>query len=157
MKMNEGIRRLPAGGWIDAATGSAVGLRHGRGPRVIFAADRGDCADCGAYIDRLVSYLGEIQGWGGRAAIVVSDAARAERLVGSVPAGVQVMIETDEGSGVKPPALLIADEWGEVHFIAEAVADHALPDAQEIVEWVRFIATHCPECEQAEGEWRSVR
>ena len=51
---------------------------------------------------------------------------------------------------------MIADEWGEVYSVADAGAGHRFPGAPEIIEWVRFLAIQCPECEGPEGEWKTV-
>ncbi len=58
-----------------------------------------------------------------------------------------VVITRDALPGLPAPAVLIADRWGEI--IAVSCADRIatlLPIA-EILEWLRFVAHACPECE----------
>jgi hypothetical protein len=143
---------------VDATTGSAVPLRSGRGPRAIFVAHSSDCAGCRAYIAQLAEHQPAIAEWGGRVSVVVCEvASHAALLYGSAPADIQVLADPDADIDAEPAAVVIADEWGEVYFAGAAVANHALPEMREVIEWVRYIAIQCPECEQAEGEWRSVR
>lgn len=123
---------------VDARTGARVDLRTGRGPRVIFVTHDTACAGCAAWLERLEAERAAFADWGGRLTVVIDDADARVAL------------------GVTAAALLIVDEWGEVFFTAEGGAGHALPDSTEVIEWIRFIAVQCPECEQPEGEWRSV-
>jgi hypothetical protein len=44
-------------------------------------------------------------------------------------------------------AAVVADPWGEVRFRHHGGAAHDLPDPAELVDWARFIAIQCPECE----------
>lgn len=44
-------------------------------------------------------------------------------------------------------AVLVADPWGEVRFRHVAEAAHDLPEPAELVDWARFVAIQCPECE----------
>ena len=56
-----------------------------------------------------------------------------------------VVITTDRVKDVSAPSVIVADRWGEVqhrrHF---SVAEP--PDVEELLSWVRFIQTQCPEC-----------
>lgn len=51
------------------------------------------------------------------------------------------------------PSVVIVDRYGQVWFESET----ELPDAREIEEWTKFLATQCPECgvpdEPGYGEW----
>ena len=62
-----------------------------------------------------------------------------------------VVVTADPVAGVQPPAVIVADRWGEIAFSAHAPAAAGLPDADEILEWLRFVEMKCPECE---GETR---
>lgn len=146
--------RVTLTGAVDSRTGAEVDVRRGRGPRVLFLPHSADCDECRAYAAGLEARSEEISEWGGRTSIVLG--AAADAAADAFPARMQLLRDVTTTAGVKPAAVIIADEWGEVQFSIEAVADHALPDMTEVVEWVRFISIHCPECEQPEGEWRSV-
>lgn len=56
---------------------------------------------------------------------------------------------------VAPPAppdeapahrLLIVDRYGQVYWTGEALSADELPNAAELTEWFKFLATSCPEC-----------
>ena len=49
--------------------------------------------------------------------------------------------------GVRAPAVVIADQWGEVHETREAGGEHRFPTETEIEDWLRYLAIQCPECE----------
>jgi hypothetical protein len=115
------------------------------------------CAECRDFILQLAAGADSIIEWGGRASIVVSDSLNhAIELHKSISGVFQVLADPDGNSKLEPPALIIADEWGEIYFMTEPGREHAFPTRNEIVEWVRFIAIQCPECEQPEGAWRTI-
>ena len=47
--------------------------------------------------------------------------------------------------GLVAPAVLIADRWGEIIFVARAPA--ALPDPDVLLDWAEYLEQRCPECE----------
>jgi len=47
---------------------------------------------------------------------------------------------------VEVSALVVADWWGEVH-VATAIRTAGLPPPDELLEWLDYIETRCPECE----------
>lgn len=108
-------------------------LRGIRGPLVLIVVHSVQCEGCRDYVRALSTYSVPITEWTGR-------------IVVAVPGEL----------AVAPPAVVIADEWGEVYAVLRGAADHALPSAAEIGEWVRFLAIQCPECESPEGAWRTV-
>ncbi len=59
-----------------------------------------------------------------------------------------VLSATDEQArqayGVKQGAVFIADRWGEVYFVA-TIPPERLPGVAEILDWLRFINSQCPE------------
>jgi hypothetical protein len=73
------------------------------------------------------------------------DAQLAERLA-ELP-DTALVITTAEVPGLPPPAVLIADRWGEIVHVASATRTRELPDADEIADWISHIRTRCPECE----------
>lgn len=149
-------RRVQLTGATDAMTGAVVHVRRGRGPRVLFLPHYAACPECRAWIAALAAHSAAIKEWGGHANIVLHE--ECEHVTASeFPEQIQVLCDAGETLGAAPAAVIIADEWGEIYFAAEAITDHALPDPTEVVEWVRFISIHCPECEQPEGEWRSMQ
>jgi hypothetical protein len=49
--------------------------------------------------------------------------------------------------GVRPPAVVIADRWGEVHYAASPDSVAGLPTVAELIEWLRYVQMQCPECQ----------
>lgn len=57
------------------------------------------------------------------------------------------VMTTDRIQGIAPPAVVIADKWGEIQHIAGAASAADLPRPEELIEWLRWVQMHCPECE----------
>lgn len=57
------------------------------------------------------------------------------------------VITRDRVDSLPPPAVLIADRWGEIVMTDSARDVASLPKADDLVEWARFVAHACPECE----------
>jgi hypothetical protein len=63
-----------------------------------------------------------------------------------------LVVTGDPIPGLEPPAVLIADRWGEIQHVAGPVRSEAdLPDATALVDWLRYVQSQCPECQ---GETR---
>jgi choline dehydrogenase-like flavoprotein len=59
-----------------------------------------------------------------------------------------VVVTTDAVPKLTAPAALVADRWGEIVFL-ETVSDGQTfrsPDVDELLSWVHFVETQCPEC-----------
>jgi len=59
----------------------------------------------------------------------------------------ECVITRDRVPGVPCPSAVVADRWGEVVYVATASDVADLPSAQELVDWVTYLQTQCPECE----------
>jgi hypothetical protein len=46
-------------------------------------------------------------------------------------------------AGVVAPALVVADQWGEVHAAAPAGPQQPWLAVEEVEEWLRFMAVRC--------------
>ena len=64
-----------------------------------------------------------------------------------VPRDTACVITTDAIGGFEAPALIIADRWGEVRFVAAG----ALPRLEDAGASLQHVRMACPECE---GEWK---
>ena len=53
----------------------------------------------------------------------------------------------DDVPNIQPPAVLIADRWGEVLFVGQSNAPDGLPDVDELLEWLHYLQNQCPECQ----------
>jgi hypothetical protein len=60
---------------------------------------------------------------------------------------VACVITRDPIDGVPSPAAVVADRWGEVVFAAHANDIAGLPVPEQLLEWVRYTLSKCPECE----------
>lgn len=134
-----------------------VDLRWGRGPRVLVAMHSAACNDCRRYVRAdLASDADRLAEWGGRLVVVVPGQLESAADLAETTPDAQVLGDPEGKLASGGALVVIADEWGEVYFVANAGAEHDLPTPVEIAEWVRFIAIQCPECEGPEGEWRTV-
>ena len=57
------------------------------------------------------------------------------------------VITQDRVQALPSPAVLVADRWGEVVYLAATSEVRDLPQVEEVLEWVRYVQTRCPECE----------
>ena len=76
------------------------------------------------YLSQLTSYLSELTG---------NDTA--------------CVITTDDIPDIPAPGVVVADRWGEIHYVTHTNHVEQLPGPQELVEWLRYIRNRCPECE----------
>lgn len=58
-----------------------------------------------------------------------------------------VAVTRDVVPGLTAPGAIVVDRWGEVVFAETATNVAALPAAEVLVEWLRFVDHACPECE----------
>jgi peroxiredoxin len=82
------------------------------------------CAGCEAYIAHLTVQIAAFAGLNSECVITRS----------RVP-------------GIPSPSVIVADKWGEIVYVATASDVADLPAAQELVDWVNYLQTQCPECE----------
>jgi len=59
----------------------------------------------------------------------------------------ECVVTRDIVAGAVSPAVLIADRWGEIVYVADGSSVGELPRLAEILEWVAYLQTRCPECE----------
>ncbi|MBX6363500.1 MAG: hypothetical protein IRZ00_06500 [Gemmatimonadetes bacterium] len=137
--------RLPS-----APTGAPVALRRwGREATVLIRLDAVDCAACRDYLRELDRHRADLALWDGRVVVVVPGTVEdATRLKAELGLGLIVAADPDGRSPLPAalaPAWLVADRYGQVYH-AEAVGPaHGLPEPREVEEWLKFLATQCPE------------
>jgi peroxiredoxin len=155
---------------LPATTGGAIQLRSpAEGPLVLVLVRFADAAACREYLDTLAGASADFAVWDGRLlAVFDSPPGRGTRTEEEVEAGAPTFpfaAAVDEehrlrrSCGLRPAetAVIIADRWGEIYFVATDEGESALPNAATIEEWLRYLATQCPECgvpdESVGGEW----
>lgn len=58
-----------------------------------------------------------------------------------------LVVTSDSIAGIPQPGVLVADQWGEIRYVRAASDAARLPSAQDLVDWVEYLRTECPECE----------
>jgi peroxiredoxin len=59
----------------------------------------------------------------------------------------EYVITRDRVPMISSPSVIVADKWGEIFYVATASDVVDLPPAQELLDWVSYLQTRCPECE----------
>jgi len=57
------------------------------------------------------------------------------------------VVTRDPVARVDAPAVVVADQWGEVAHVSTAVTVDGLPKADDVLTWVHHLRMRCPECE----------
>ena len=75
-------------------------------------------------------------------------AARLEQtLRPALPADTTLVISHDALADLPAPAILVADKWGEIHYVHAGSTLAEMPDADALLEWLTFVRVQCPECQ----------
>lgn len=141
---------------LPGLDGSAVFLESYRGRRnlaVVFAADVIDESPVTALLRELRWRAEELTAEAAQVLVIVTSpsiAARRGPKVFPTLLDAEGRIHRDVGAinaaGRPAPAVFVTDRFGEI--FAAYVPGHrsGLPSAKEILEWLVFINTQCPEC-----------
>lgn len=129
--------RLPDISLPTADGGAPVPLRARRQGTVLVLLDGAPDDGAREAIRALASHEAALRDWDGRVVVVVPEAASAP---GDVPFAVAVDAtgRVARAAGVDAPALVVADQWGEVH-----VASRAWLPPAEVEAWLRMLAIRC--------------
>ncbi|HEX7052030.1 MAG TPA: hypothetical protein VF188_17610 [Longimicrobiales bacterium] len=155
--------RLPALEMTDERSGARVQWRApARGAPVVVFTGPIEAGDGARYLESLSAAAPALALWGGRPIVVVPGIEAARAAAEAAPS-FPILVDGDGaaarrcGVAAGRAALLIADRWGQIYDATYADSTRDLPDAGAIEEWLRFIATQCPECgvpdEPGRGEW----
>jgi hypothetical protein len=124
--------RLPT--LSDAAGRPVWRPQYTRSPVVLAILHADECGPCSLYRDQLMAARADFAAWDGRLAVVAPAAMDAPPDV--------LVVRDDFGAA---PRIVVADRFGDVYHVEEGGAAHALPGPRVLEEWLRFIATQCPE------------
>ena len=137
-----------------APDGAPTAIRsRGRDGAVVVAVHSAECARCRAYLTSLADARDDLADWDGRVVVLLPDSLEAaESLREELNLPFSVLADEDgaaaDALGIGGGGVIVADQWGEVFHVYETnQADHELPKTDELVEWMRFIAIQCPECQ----------
>lgn len=140
---------------LPAAPGGATtSIRpRGRDGAVLVAMHGVNCQPCRAYLRGLAESLDAIQEWDGRVLVLQPGTLEeAERVREELSLPFSILADADRAVmqrvGLDGGGIAIADQWGEIFFEEAGGEDvHSFPDVQEVVEWLRYLAIQCPECQ----------
>ena len=144
-------RRIPDLALPSAPAGEPCRLRApGRRSPLLVLVHGASCAACGEFVARLEAETAPIEEWDGSPLVIApEDLAGA----GGLRSRTRLPVLADPerrlaaALSIHPPALVVADQWGEVHEVHEAGEDHRFPAPAEVVAWLRYLAIQCPECQ----------
>jgi|SRR5688572_30659944 len=105
-----------------------------------------------SYIGSLEARLADLRNWYGRPLLVTERAvAQSALATASASAETWAVLGVEAGKS----ALIIADRWGIVYFAQQTTTFADLPSVSEVEEWLRYLATQCPECGVIDepGDW----
>jgi hypothetical protein len=135
--------------------GERFELRPSRGPRVFVSLHSSDCEECIDYARKIAAVRESVEAWGADLVIVSGDASLSTN---SLPAPFDLTVIEDPDRVICRGRLevIVVDEWGEVHFASDGNGAHNPLLPAEVVEWAKFVAIQCPECEGPEGAWKDL-
>jgi peroxiredoxin len=145
--------RMPELTLPSAAGEAPVALRApGRRAPVVVQVHGARCSTCAACLQQLAAAEDEIAEWDGRGVVVVPGAAcEAARMRTELALPFPVLADPEHRLGARlgsdGAAVLVADQWGALHLSRRVGPEHAFPAVSEIVDWLRYLAVQCPECE----------
>jgi peroxiredoxin len=126
---------------------------RGRKGIVVVLLHGPDCEVCRDYVTRLADLREQIEDWDGRIVLVsTAGCAAGSQAMFDIPTSFHQARDV-EGvlagrAGVPAPAVFIADQWGELFAIEGVDEEHRFAiQPEEVVDWLRFLAIKCPECE----------
>ena len=136
---------------LPAPGGGTVALRHGgRHATALVVVHHAACEGCRRYVAQVAAAADDLAAWDGRVVVLVpgrlAEAAALDsgvepaRAVKVAPIDASHAAALVEGAGV-----VIADRYGHVYDVTSAGEGHALPAPRELEEWLKFLATQCPE------------
>ncbi len=144
--------RLPDAALPPLAGGPPVPLRANRRAAVLVLLGGAPDAGGAEYLRALADAEPALAGWDGRVLVVVSgpDAA-ADAAFGAAfgalrlpfPVLADAAGTVAAGAAVAPPAVVVVDQWGEVHWSAAVGPDRGWPAPAELEQWLRFLAVRC--------------
>jgi len=157
--------RLSVGGRLPALTlpdedGSPVRLRDpARGAPVILLLPDHPAKGFAGYAESLAAARERLRAWYGRPLLVTGAGGGSPLRRPHLPVlnDREGSLRSRSGAGGKAGALVVADRWGQIYLLTATEQAGDLPAIDALEEWVKYLATQCPECgvidEPGHGEW----
>ncbi len=133
----------------DPARGSPVILLPPDSPAEAFVS----------YAESLAAAGDRLRDWYGRPLLVIGEGDGSPLRPPHLPvlADREGALRFRCGAGGEIGALVVADRWGQIYLLAATDRADELPTIDALEEWVKYLATQCPECgvidEPGHGEW----
>ena len=140
--------RLPDRALPDRSGGAPVSLRRARhGTVIVLLGSSLEPADA-EFVHTLAERREALLAWDGRVLLVLADAnapvaAAMDDLRISLPVLLDAEHAVANAADVRPPALVITDQYGEAYLRDSITADRAWPTVDSIEQWLRFLAIRC--------------
>jgi hypothetical protein len=119
---------------------STIPMRSDRGETtVVIWRHPFECESCDFYLQSLAGTAHEFRIWEARLVILASPPA--------VPATPPFAIAVTDNVFVplQGVGVMAADRYGQVFYVVQSKGGHALPSPRELVEWIKYLGTLCPE------------
>lgn len=132
----------------SAPAGDPRSLRTpGRLATLLVRVHHAQCEGCRAYLEALTLAASDFAAWDGRVVVLVPGTLdAASRVKREVAAPFTVLAdEHEEGPLHGQAGVVIADRYDQIFHLDDAGAGHTLPAPRELEEWLKFLATQCPE------------
>jgi hypothetical protein len=111
--------------------------RYTRNAVVLAVLHDSACEPCARYARRLQEAISAFAAWDGQLVLALPDRADHEATV----AGTSTVPDTFGGA----PRIVVADRFGQIFHVEEGGPAHQLSEPRALEDWLRFLATQCPE------------
>jgi peroxiredoxin len=124
-----------------------------RAARLLLLIHGANCEECRNYVERLATHRAEITSWDGTVLLVVPDSEVGQAESGKRRPDISFPVAVDAANRLQLalssaiPTCVIADQWSEIQHSYDIGPDHAFPEPDELIQWARYLAIRCPECE----------
>jgi len=144
-------RRLPILALPSWPHGTSLPVQPaGRGSTTIVMMHSVECGACGAFVRQLERELSALEEWDCTVSVIFPSPPTEVEGRG-LPAGIRYRVDEDQRLAkqldLEPPAVLVVDQWRQIHFAEECGADHRFLSPPELLSWAQYLAVQCPECE----------
>lgn len=131
---------LPDADLTPVSGDSPVQLRPVRSETtVILLPHAFECAECERYGMELDALAAEFREWDARLLVIAAAPDGWLQRLSFAKAAIQ------EREAASEAAVLVADRYGQVFHTSRSGKEHAFPFPPEIVEWLKYLGTLCPE------------
>ena len=140
--------RLPDRALPERAGGGAVSLRQGRhGTVIVLLGSSLEVVDA-EFVRTLAERREALHAWDGRVLLLIADvdapvAGALDDLRLSLPVLLDVESAVASAADVRPPALVITDQYGEAYLRESITADRPWPTVDSIEQWLRYLSIRC--------------